>query len=416
MESLATRQRLGSTIGHLSARTVPRLCRSAVVSRPGPCQSISRRKASFQRVQQGAWTPAARLRSRVVARAGPDEPFPFKEEEYYKIEFVKEPYGPVAIDSANSQWRGVLLFQVAGQPEPVNDDTRVMEIFISGDACISIYTHLCPSDNTRPMALDILWEMWQRGRSISKRDWTLLRVAVVSCVNDVYYGRLFFGDPETQQVLWDCDVRPSDATFLALKAKAPIYVKKSVWEACSTSLRHSSTWATVNYIEGQRESQRRAGLERRGSGSAQQGSSSQPSPESLPAIRLLMREMEVAVREEDYAAAARLRDHPWMRLAEDINMHRSIGYFDQADKLMADLSRLIEAHESAVGREYEARLSAQHAARAALDELLRRQDSSSSSSSQDGGMNGNGSGNGGGAAQAPHGEEVQQQNESTKRD
>jgi hypothetical protein len=60
-------------------------------------------------------------------------------------------------------------------------------------------------------------QMWQRGRSISKRDWTLLRVAVVACVNDVYYGRLFFGDPETQQVLWDCDVRPSDATFLALK-------------------------------------------------------------------------------------------------------------------------------------------------------------------------------------------------------
>jgi hypothetical protein len=35
-----------------------------------------------------------------------------------------------------------------------------------------------------------------------------------------------------------------------------------------------------------------------------------------------MREMEVAVREEDYGEAARLRDHPWMRLAEDINMHR----------------------------------------------------------------------------------------------
>lgn len=52
---------------------------------------------------------------------------------------------------------------------------------------------------------------------MSKRDWTLLRVAVVACVSDVYYGRLFFGDPDTQQVLWDTDVRPSDATFLALK-------------------------------------------------------------------------------------------------------------------------------------------------------------------------------------------------------
>lgn len=48
----------------------------------------------------------------------------------------------------------------------------------------------------------------------------------------------------------------------------------------------------------------------------------QLNPDSLPAIRLLMREMEVAVREEDYEQAARLRDHPWMRLAEDINMHR----------------------------------------------------------------------------------------------
>jgi hypothetical protein len=70
-------------------------------------------------------------------------------------------------------------------------------------------------------------QMWQRGRSISKRDWTLLRVAVVACVNDVYYGRLFFGDPETQQVLWDCDVRPSDATFLALKVTPAIHSSSS---------------------------------------------------------------------------------------------------------------------------------------------------------------------------------------------
>lgn len=310
----------------------------------------------------------------VQARAGPETdpgPYPFDEADYYKVEFVKEPYGPVAIDSANSQWRGVLLFQVAGQPEPINEDSRVMEIFISGDACISIYTHLCPSDNTRPMALNILWQMWQRGRSISKRDWTLLRVAVVACVNDVYYGRLFFGDPETQQVLWDCDVRPSDATFLALKAQAPIYVNKSVWDSCSTPLRNSSTWATVNYIETQRESQRRSGtVERSRSGSSQ----NHPSPESLPAIRLLMREMEVAVREEDYEQAAKIRDHPWMRLAEDINMHRSIGYYDQAHKLFADLKGLIDAHESAIGRDYEARLAAQHQARAALDELVRRQE------------------------------------------
>lgn len=54
---------------------------------------------------------------------------------------------------------GVLLFQLASDTQPVTEDTRVMEIFISGDACISIYTHLCPGDNTRPMALDILWQV-----------------------------------------------------------------------------------------------------------------------------------------------------------------------------------------------------------------------------------------------------------------
>jgi hypothetical protein len=86
--------------------------------------------------------------------------------------------------------------------------------------------------------------MWQRGRSISKRDWTLLRVAVVACVNDVYYGRLFFGDPETQQVLWDCDVRPSDATFLALK------VRRQQQSFCSSS----SSRATASEQQQQQQS------------------------------------------------------------------------------------------------------------------------------------------------------------------
>jgi hypothetical protein len=65
----------------------------------------------------------------------------------------------------------VLLFQVAGQPEPVSEESRVMEIFISGDACISIYTHLCPSDNTRPMALDILWQVCAGGWWLRVGGW-----------------------------------------------------------------------------------------------------------------------------------------------------------------------------------------------------------------------------------------------------
>lgn len=44
-----------------------------------------------------------------------------------------------------------------------------------------------------------------------------------------------------------------------LQAQAPIFVKKSIWESCSTPLRNSSTWATVTYIEQQRDSHRRGG-------------------------------------------------------------------------------------------------------------------------------------------------------------
>lgn len=76
---------------------------------------------------------------------------------------------------------GVILFQLSSDTEPVNGDTRVMEIFISGDACISIYTHLCPSDNTRPMALDILWQV-RAGHHLLVAPYAMLQLsAQTSC-------------------------------------------------------------------------------------------------------------------------------------------------------------------------------------------------------------------------------------------
>lgn len=37
---------------------------------------------------------------------------------------------------------------------------------------------------------------------------------------NTFVGRIFFGDPATGQVAWDCDCRPSDACWLALKVGA----------------------------------------------------------------------------------------------------------------------------------------------------------------------------------------------------
>jgi hypothetical protein len=59
----------------------------------------------------------------------------------------------------------------------------------------------------------------EKAMSENCRHWTLLKVAIVGLQNDVFVGRLFFGDPLTGKVHWDCDCRPSDGCFLSIKVK-----------------------------------------------------------------------------------------------------------------------------------------------------------------------------------------------------
>ena len=65
----------------------------------------------------------------------------------------------------------------------------------------------------------LLWAMQvlQRGQEISKSEWKLLRMAIVELRGLVFIGRLFFGRADTGEVVWDCDCRPSDGAWLALK-------------------------------------------------------------------------------------------------------------------------------------------------------------------------------------------------------
>lgn len=53
--------------------------------------------------------------------------------------------------------------------------------------------------------------------------------------------------------------------------------------------------------------------------------------------------MEEAVAQEDYDLAARLRDHHWMRLHSDVEMHRSIGAYERARELYVQLKLRIES-------------------------------------------------------------------------
>ena len=59
----------------------------------------------------------------------------------------------------------------------------------------------------------------QQQREAAHPDFKLLRMAVVDLQSFAYIGRLFFGDPATGKHSWDCDCRPSDGLWLALRVR-----------------------------------------------------------------------------------------------------------------------------------------------------------------------------------------------------
>jgi hypothetical protein len=61
--------------------------------------------------------------------------------------------------------------------------------------------------------------MLARIAEFSHNRWQLLRVAIVALENDIFIGRMFFGDAATGTVMWDCDCRPSDGLYLSLRVR-----------------------------------------------------------------------------------------------------------------------------------------------------------------------------------------------------
>jgi hypothetical protein len=179
-----------------------------------------------------------------------------------------------------------------------------------------------------------------------------LRVAIVSLDNDVFVGRMFFGDQKTGKVFFDCDVRPSDGIFLALKQQAPIFVNNELWKETSKSL----SKCTVHQMMSQSETQGPEGMiSPLPSPEGQEEVSQKPrrrllSPadftelldDDLDAIKLLKRKLHVAIKEEDYTAAASIRDHPYLIVYRDICQSKINGQVDRASKLEEELKRQVE--------------------------------------------------------------------------
>lgn len=248
-------------------------------------------------------------------RASYSEPFNFVEADYHKAALQ-------VVQSQGASMHGFMLFQRENEEGHIEDPDRGLIVAIGGDTfnAISLLLQGGPT-SARPLTVDLLWSTLERGKEISKRDWTVVRVAITGLADSTFLGRIFFGDRLTGQVAWDVDCRPSDATWLAIKSGAPIYIHQSVWDTVSAPLEELRTQAQWQMARVQRDLK----AMREGESVDLEQSTSlerldvatvmttvwRTDPEPL---KLLKMELRVALAEEDYNAAARIRDHPFMRL------------------------------------------------------------------------------------------------------
>ncbi|BDA46277.1 hypothetical protein COCOBI_08-3690 [Coccomyxa sp. Obi] len=256
------------------------------------------------------------------------QPYPFDERDYYSVNIQ------VIVGQVEQPHMAGHLILMRDSDRRMEPGASALVLGVGGDTLICVAAILEDHKLNRPMSLDLLWQVLQRGQDISKRDWKILRVAIVELRDSTYIGRLFFGDADTGNVVWDCDCRPSDGCWLALKSRCPVYVRKSVWEAHAMPMKQTAqSGGTASVVIGAERAQVENPLT----------SISGDEPEPL---KRLKREMGVALHEEDYATAARIRDHPFMQLHMRILEHRKHNREEAARSMERDLEDLIEKQSS----------------------------------------------------------------------
>jgi bifunctional DNase/RNase len=290
-----------------------------------PCKSLTLRNPSsnFRKYFLKAISTSPRShRTRLCAHYNP---FPFNLDHYHRAN-LQLLQGHVQT--------GLMLFQKESEAGEIIDDDNGLIVAIGGDTFQAIVLLLQGRLEIRPLTVDLLCRVLDQFRSESKKDWTIVRVAITDLAESTFIGRIFFGDRTTQEVSWDVDARPSDAVFLALKHGAPIYIHEKVWDAVSApleELKENAQWQMA-YVDRELKAHREGdeyqgalldeyqGVGKKNSDSGQKKLDaatlmttvrrSDPEP-----LKLLKMELKVAIAEEDYAAAARIRDSVFMKLS-----------------------------------------------------------------------------------------------------
>uniref|UniRef100_A0A7S2AIZ2 BFN domain-containing protein n=1 Tax=Pycnococcus provasolii TaxID=41880 RepID=A0A7S2AIZ2_9CHLO len=304
----------------------------------------------------------------------------------------------------------------------IDETTLALVVGIGGDTLLSIVNHVQGHVPDRPLALDLVAKMLDEGMPIASSSsssftenpitsWQqrknddstatatssstsfapkmrLTRVAVISCVNDVFYGRMYFEDAETGAPLWDCDCRPSDGLWLSMRYDAPFVVHNAVWEKCALRLydlvdeedlqdmeygddvdldgydsddsdddEHDvdltdeelqqvedflddldGAISDINAGKSSGRARRRRRRAEKDEPEEQYYALNRIRDDDPEPVKRLKMELTVALNEEDYATAAKIRDHPFLQMHQ--NMLRQIrnGNREEADFLRRQLN------------------------------------------------------------------------------
>eukprot|EP00976_Prorocentrum_cordatum_P078197 1183003-Prorocentrum_minimum.AAC.4 len=246
----------------------------------------------------------------------------------------------------------IMLTKYEDGTHPV-DDKHTLVMTVVGDTFTALVNLVKGKGACRPSSLNLLGSILDEIKL--RQSVQLSHVAVTHLQNNTFHGRLFFSAVKTDGELaqWDCDSRASDAVWLAINENVPIYVNRDVWDQVSLPLgsvvNRRSTNNNTNASGGNHDSlswQEQTADGQTGSHQAEVPASTTPTPSPVvnlipESIQRLKREMAVAIAEEDYKTAAKIRDHPFMQLYALIEQAEKEGRVVHSKRLRDDLSAFI---------------------------------------------------------------------------
>ena len=165
-------------------------------------------------------------------------------------------------------------FAVFLKPEGMEDDKRVVPIFIGPLETHSITTILDGTKSPRPMTHDLMLYM------LTSMHAKVQKITIDEIKDNTFYAKIYINQNGENIVM---DARPSDSIALALRANAPIYISNAILEEAGIAMKEED-------IPGD--------------------SLSTEKIQKLPKTQLeiLQDTLNNAVASEDYETAAKIRD------------------------------------------------------------------------------------------------------------